>query len=88
MIIDKNKETDPVLSKIQFIKQSDLLNVVNGSYIARRFFNKSRAWFSQRLNNHIVNGTPVEFTQKETETLRNALYTLSIELADLADGMQ
>lgn len=79
---------DPILSKIQDLKESDIMRVLNASYIAERFFGKSKSWFSQKMNNHLVNGTPSEFTPSEIETLRNALYTLSIELQEIADELR
>lgn len=70
------------------MERTDLLRVVNGAYIAERFFGKSGSWFSQKLNNNIKNGKPCEFTTEELTTLRNALYTISIELQELADDLQ
>jgi hypothetical protein len=84
----EGKPTDPVLSKIQFMGKEDLLRVVNGTYIAERFFGKSGSWFSQKLNNNLKNGKPCEFTPEERKTLSNALYTIAIELQDLADELQ
>lgn len=84
---DKYKN-NPVLSKIQDLKASDLVNVLNASYIAKRFFGKSRSWFSQKLNNNIKNGKPIEFTAEEIEILRNALYTISLEIQEVADELQ
>lgn len=81
------KNENPILSKIKFIERNDLLRIVNGAYIAERFFGKSGSWFSQKLNGHIKNGKPCEFTPEELETLKNALYTLSFELQDLADDL-
>ncbi len=81
--LDADRQT--ILSQIQTLKQSDLLNVLNCAYIAQRFFGKSGSWFSQKLNNHLKNGQPAQFTQEELKTLSNALYTLSIEIAELAD---
>lgn len=64
------------------------MRVLNASYIAERFFGKSKSWFSQKLNNHVQkNGAPAEFTPSEIETLKNALYTLSIELQEIADEL-
>lgn len=37
-----------IASKVQFMKESDLLKVLNGTYIAERFFGKSGCWFSQK----------------------------------------
>ena len=78
---------DPILSKIKFMEREDLLRVVNGTYIAERFFGKSGSWFSQKLNNNLKNGKPCEFTEEELETLSNALHTIAIELQDLADQL-
>ncbi len=78
---------DPILSKIKFMEREDLLRVLNGAYIAERFFGKSGSWFSQKLNNNLKNGKPCEFTEKELETLSNALHTIAIELQDLADEL-
>lgn len=84
---EKHKE-NPILSKIEDLKDGDIMRVLNASYIAERFFGKSKGWFSQKLNNHVKNGIPAEFTPSEIETLRNALYTISIELQEIADGLQ
>lgn len=62
--------------------------MVNGTYIADRFFGKSGSWFSQKLNNNLKNGKPCEFTKDELKTLSDALYTISYELQDLADNLQ
>lgn len=78
----------PILSKIQDLTETDLPRVLNSAYIAERFFGKSRSWMSQRLNGHIVNGKPARFTPEELETLRNALYTISIEIQGIADELQ
>ena len=80
--------TDQALSKIEYLKRTDMLKVLNGTYIAKRFFGKSGCWFSQKVNNHIKNGKPVDFTAEEIETLRNALLTISYELQDLSEQLQ
>lgn len=84
---ENEKKTDPVLSKIKFMERTDLLRILNGAYIAERFFGKSGSWFSQKLNNNIKNGKPCEFTPEELITLSNALHTIAIELQDLADDL-
>lgn len=84
---NEKHKADPILSKLKFMEREDLLRVVNGAYIAERFFGKSGSWFSQKLNHHLKNGKPCEFTPEELETLSNALYTISLELQDLADEL-
>lgn len=83
---EKHKSS-PILSKIEDLRESDIMRVLNAAYIAERFFGKSRSWFSQKLNHHEKNGVPAKFTPSEIETLRNALYTLSIELQEIADDL-
>jgi hypothetical protein len=85
---EENKTLNPVLSKVKFMERGDLLRVINGAYIAERFFGKSGCWFSQKLNNNLKNGKPCEFTDEERKTLSNALYTIAIELQDLADELR
>ena len=60
----------------------DILDIVSMSYIAENYFHKSRAWFSQRLNGHIVNGVPVSFTSDELKILSSALDDISKKLQD------
>ena len=84
---EKHKD-DPIASKLEDLKEGDIMRVLNASYISERFFGKSKRWFSQKLNNPVQkNGTPAEFTPSEIETLKNALYTLSIELQEIADQL-
>ena len=80
-------QSDPILSKIEDLKDGDIMRVLNVSYIAERFFGRSKSWFSQKLNHNKKNGKPAQFTPSEVETLRNALYTISIELQEIADEL-
>lgn len=86
-LIEKAK-TSPVLSKMQDMERSDISRVINGAYIAERFFGKSGCWFSQKLNHHLKNGKPCEFTPQEIDILKNALYTIAFELEELADNLE
>lgn len=66
---------------------AEVLEHINCAYVARRFFNRSRAWFIQRLNNNAVNGKPVSFTDAELRTLRYALRTLSNEILNYSSNL-
>ena len=81
-------QNNPILSKMEELRESDIMRVLNATYISERFFGKSKSWFSQKLNNHIKNGEPTLFTKDELETLRNALYTISLEIQEIADDLQ
>lgn len=87
MMTEEETKKDPILSKIQDMGRADLLRVLNGAYVAERFFGKTGSWFSQKLNNDIKNGKPCDFTKTELNTLANAIYTITIELQELADEL-
>ena len=65
---------------IRNIKGAPILNALNCSYISSRFFNRSRAWFIQRLNNNRVNGKPVSFTPEELLLLRASLKSFASDI--------
>ncbi len=81
------QKSESTVEKVRFMKESDLLKVINGTYLAERFFGKSGSWFSQKINNHEKNGKPVEFTEEEIKTLKEALVVISLELQDLSDEL-
>ena len=56
---------------IRKIGGAEILETLNCAAIAERFFNRSRAWFTQRLNNNLVNGKSVSFTPEELFKLRS-----------------
>lgn len=66
------------------VKLADILDIVSMSYIAEKYFKKSRSWFSQRLNNHKKNGIPVSFTDGELNILSNALDDIGQRIKDIA----
>ena len=66
------------------LKLADILDIVSITYIAETYFKKSRSWFSQRLNGHLVNGIPVAFTDNEIKTLSDALDDISIRIKNTA----
>ncbi|WP_080902873.1 DUF5053 domain-containing protein [Parabacteroides sp. Marseille-P3160] len=66
------------------VKLADILDIVSMSYIAEKYFKKSRSWFSQRLNNHKRNGIPVSFTDEELDILSNALDDIGQKLRNVA----
>lgn len=56
---------------------------VSFSYIAKKYFNKSKEWFYQRINGYSVNGKPAKFTDEEIKTLNFALQDLSKRLGSV-----
>ncbi len=69
------------------LKESEIFNVLSASYIAKRFFGKSRSWISQKLNHNVKNGKKSTFTDAEYQTLKNAIDTIALELQALTDSM-
>ena len=69
------------------LKEADIFKVLNASYIAERFFGKSRYWISQRLNHNKVNGKEAKFSPEEYAKLKRAIETIADELQELADNM-
>lgn len=55
----------------------DIIPAVSWSYIAEEYFQKSRSWFSQRMNGYHVNHKVASFTGEEFELLSNSLLDLS-----------
>ncbi|MGN0209931.1 MAG: DUF5053 domain-containing protein [Muribaculaceae bacterium] len=65
---------------IKAIDGADVLEHINCSYIATHYFNRTRSWFFQRLNNNAVNGKPVGFSIADIRTLRFALQDLQNQI--------
>lgn len=69
---------------IRVIPGAEVLDRINCADIAERYFHRSRSWFTQRLNNNIVNGKPVSFTAEELLILRTALKGLAVDISKFA----
>ncbi|MDR1729831.1 MAG: DUF5053 domain-containing protein [Prevotellaceae bacterium] len=66
--------------KEQLEKVSDMISM---AYIARVYFNKSKSWLSQRINEFDVNGKPAKFLPEEVETLNFAIQDISNKLGSV-----
>ena len=78
--------TDKIIS-LRKIEGAQILDTLNCAAISERFFNRSRAWFIQRLNNNIVNGKPVSFTPEELLKLRTSLKVLASEITQFTSNI-
>ena len=58
-------------------KLGELPEAISFSYIARKYFGKSRNWLYQRINGNIVDGKKARFTDNELKTFLNALNDVS-----------
>ncbi len=59
-------------------------NIISMTYIAKIYFNKSRSWLSQRINELDVNGKPAKFLPEEINTLNYAIQDISEKLGSLS----
>ena len=65
-------------------QMQEVADIISLSYLAKRYFNKSRSWLYQRMNGNIVNGKPARFTSDELATLNRALKDISEKLGSLS----
>ena len=77
---NKGKEIKGIAVRKQLEDISDMISL---SYLARHYFNKSRQWLNQRMNENIVNGKPARFTPEQINILNNALKDISHKIGSL-----
>ena len=82
----KNGEVGPDKVVVD-LKKEDISKVLKVSYIAERFFGRSRSWLCHKLNNDIVNGKREGFTVEERKKLKDALDTIAYEIQILSDNL-
>ncbi len=59
------------------VRLGEVSKVISLSYVAEKYFGKTRQWLYQRLNGNLVNGKPARFTQAERQKLSEALADIS-----------
>ena len=74
------EDTKALRIKEQLSQVSDIISM---SYIAKNYFNKSKSWLSQRVNEFDVNGKPAKFTQEEISTLNFAFDDISKKIGSV-----
>jgi hypothetical protein len=65
-------------------KLGDLPEALSLSYIAKKYFGKSRGWLMQKVNGNKVNGKIAVFTDEERLLFRKALQDLSEKMSTVA----
>lgn len=75
------------LIQIRDIAGAEVLDYLSCSGISRRFFKRSRAWFTQRLNNNTVNGKAIGFRPQELLQLRYALKKVASEIVEFTSNI-
>jgi len=81
MLVESGRKIDAFIEdatiKLQLGKVSQIVSL---SYIAQKYFHKTRNWLYQKINGCTVNGKPAKFTQEEIATLNFALQDISKEI--------
>ncbi len=78
-----DKKLDVIEESAIKLQLQEVAEIVSLSYLAKKYFNKSRSWLYQRLNGNLVNGKPARFTQEELQTFNNALQDISKKIGSL-----
>ena len=63
---------------------NNIYDTVSWSYIAKKYFNKSRSWLCQRLNGIRVGNKAAQFTEAEKKILVSALQDISKDIQNTA----
>lgn len=79
--IEQIKETiDRIETTIVRQQMESILPFISLSYMAKKYFNKSRQWLYQRINGSVVNGKTARFTRQEIEIPNHALKDMGHKL--------
>ncbi|MCL2650549.1 MAG: DUF5053 domain-containing protein [Candidatus Azobacteroides sp.] len=79
------EEAKELIEYVNFRSKLDAVyNSVSWSYVADKYFGKSRAWLNQRINGFLVNGKKAQFTKEEKNILSNALIDMGNQMQNIA----
>ena len=67
---------------------SEILPFISQAYIAKTYFKKSRAWFTQRLNGNEVFGVKASFDSESLLVLIDALKDMRNKMSAAIDGLE
>lgn len=80
-----HKEAGDIQRTLTIRQQMEpILPYISVSSLAKDYFGKSTSWFYQRLNGNIVHGKTASFTEKEIQTLNDALKEIGAKLMKLS----
>ena len=85
--LERLKKMTPA-ERVYDLKEHDIMKVLKVSYIAERFFGRSRSWLCHKLNHDTMkNGKQDDFTAEERKKLKDALDTIAYEIQILSDNL-
>lgn len=74
-------EGEEMIARARLAKMGDVPEAISFSYIAKKYFGKSRGWLMQKVNGNTVNGKQAAFTEDERRQFRAALQDISKQLS-------
>lgn len=77
-------EGKEMIARTRLAKYGDVPEAISFSYIAKKYFGKSRGWLMQKVNGNMVNGKQAAFTEDERRQFRAALQDISKQLSAAA----
>lgn len=77
-------EGEEMIARARLAKFGDVPEAISFSYIAKKYFGKSRGWLMQKVNGNMVNGKQAAFTEDERKQFRAALLDISKQLSAAA----
>jgi hypothetical protein len=80
MLLESEKNIDSFIEASIKMQLEKIAHIISLSYIAKKYFNKTRNWLYQKINGCTVNGKPVKFTMEEISTLNFALQDISKDI--------
>lgn len=81
--IESARQTLKAVKQLKIKEQiKEMQEIVSMSFIAKTYFNKTKSWMSQRINELNVNGKPAQFTPEEIDTLNEAFKDISKKVGE------
>ncbi|MGN1239255.1 MAG: DUF5053 domain-containing protein [Paludibacteraceae bacterium] len=68
-------------------KMQDILCDIAIGRLCMRYFEKSPSWLYHKINQEVINGKQVTFTEEEVQQLKGALVDLSDRIRRTADTL-
>jgi len=80
-VLESARKTLSDIKELKIKEQlSNVSEIISMTYIAKNYFNKSKSWMSQRINELDVNGKPAKFSSEEVDRLNFAIQDISSKL--------
>lgn len=65
------------------LQLQDVSEIISLSFVAKKYFGKTKNWLYQRINGNTVNGKPCRFTKEELDKFNYALKDISEKIGSL-----